>query len=68
MNIGYANGKYVQLDEPVIPIDERGHQFGDGVYEVIRVYNGKPFMLEEHLQRLIQSAKAINDRTISRRF
>ncbi|MBI0578000.1 D-amino-acid transaminase [Neobacillus cucumis] len=59
MNIGYANGKYVQLDEPVIPIDERGHQFGDGVYEVIRVYNGKPFMLEEHLQRLIQSAKAI---------
>ncbi|WP_327835229.1 D-amino-acid transaminase [Bacillus salipaludis] len=59
MNIGYANGKYVQLDEPVIPIDERGHQFGDGVYEVIRVYKGKPFMLEEHLQRLIQSAKAI---------
>ncbi|MGG1401402.1 D-amino-acid transaminase [Bacillus salipaludis] len=59
MNIGYANGKYVQLDDPVIPIDERGHQFGDGIYEVIRVYNGKPFMLEEHLQRLIQSAKAI---------
>ncbi|MFD0826469.1 D-amino-acid transaminase [Neobacillus sp. M.A.Huq-85] len=59
MNIGYANGKYVQLDEPVIPIEERGHQFGDGVYEVIRVYKGKPFMLEEHLQRLIQSAKAI---------
>lgn len=40
MNIGYANGKYVQLDEPVIPIEERGHQFGDGVYEVIRVYKG----------------------------
>lgn len=59
MSIGYANGRYVQLDEAVIPIDERGHQFGDGVYEVIRAYNGKPFMLDQHIQRLINSAKAI---------
>jgi D-alanine transaminase len=43
----------------VLPIDERGHQFGDGVYEVIRVYNGTPFMLAEHLERLINSSKAI---------
>ncbi|MFZ7946528.1 D-amino-acid transaminase [Neobacillus sp. 19] len=59
MSIGYFNGEYIQLDQPVVPIDERGHQFGDGVYEVIRVYNGKPFMLDEHLQRLITSAGAI---------
>ncbi|MFD2444772.1 D-amino-acid transaminase [Bacillus sp. CGMCC 1.16607] len=59
MSIGYFNGKFIALDERVIPIDERGHQFGDGVYEVIRFYNGKPFMLEEHLDRLINSSKAI---------
>lgn len=59
MGIGYINGKYIPLDELAIPIDERGHQFGDGIYEVIRVYNGKAFMLDEHLERLINSAKGI---------
>lgn len=59
MEIGYINGRFVELDEPVIPIDERGHQFGDGVYEVIRVYGGKPFMMAEHLERLMASAAAI---------
>ncbi|MFK9093086.1 D-amino-acid transaminase [Bacillus salipaludis] len=59
MSIGYFNGDYIQLDQAVVPIDERGHQFGDGVYEVIRVYDGKPFMLDEHLRRLITSARAI---------
>lgn len=57
--IGYVNGKYVDLDACVIPIDERGHQFGDGVYEVIRVYDGTPFMLNEHIDRLVNSANAI---------
>ncbi|WP_442593900.1 D-amino-acid transaminase [Neobacillus sp. D3-1R] len=59
MSIGYINGKFISLDELVLPLDERGHQFGDGVYEVIRVYNGVPFMLNEHLDRLITSSKAI---------
>lgn len=60
MELGYFNGKFIKLDEKVLPIEERGHQFGDGVYEVIRVYNGKPFMLEEHLERLMRSAKEIH--------
>lgn len=59
MELGYINGEYVSLDEKVIPIDERGHQFGDGVYEVIRFYDGKPFMLTEHLERLVRSANGI---------
>ena len=59
MELGYVNGKFVSLDEKCDPIDERGHQFGDGVYEVIRFYGGKPFMLAEHLERLMKSAKAI---------
>jgi D-alanine transaminase len=55
----YFNGKFVEPNESVVPIDERGHQFGDGVYEVIRIYDGKPFMMDEHLDRLYQSADAI---------
>ncbi|TDW02590.1 D-amino-acid transaminase [Pseudobacillus badius] len=59
MSLAYFNGNIIGIDDPVIPIDERGHQFGDGVYEVIRFYQGKPFMLKEHLDRLFMSAKAI---------
>lgn len=59
MSIAWFNGRFVEVEESVVPIDERGHQFGDGVYEVIRVYDGKPFMLDEHVDRLFQSANAI---------
>jgi len=59
MTIGYFNGEFIPVEQLVIPIDERGHQFGDGVYEVIRVYDGKFFMLKEHIERLFKSAQAI---------
>lgn len=59
MGIGFMNGKYVNINDPVIPIQERGHQFGDGVYEVVRVYHSIPFLLHEHLERLQRSAEAI---------
>ncbi|WP_077624417.1 D-amino-acid transaminase [Sediminibacillus massiliensis] len=38
---------------------ERGLQFGDGIYEVIRVYSGKYYLLEEHIDRMYRSAQAI---------
>lgn len=43
----------------VVDIEDRGYQFGDGVYEVIGVYNGRPMMMEEHMERLERSAKEI---------
>jgi D-alanine transaminase len=58
-SIGYFNGEFIPVEQLVVPIDERGHQFGDGVYEVIRVYDGKFFMLEAHIDRLFMSAEAI---------
>ncbi len=57
--IAYARGRFVGLDEAVIPVEDRAHQFGDGIYEVIRVYHGYPFLLEEHLARFERSAAAI---------
>lgn len=59
MVIVYANGQWVNENDAVIPVDERGHQFGDGVYEVTRIYEGKPFMMREHVDRLVKSAEAI---------
>lgn len=59
MVVFYANGEWVEETTPVIPVDERGHQFGDGIYEVVRVYDGVPFMLKEHIDRLFMSAQAI---------
>ncbi|WP_233879280.1 D-amino-acid transaminase [Virgibacillus halodenitrificans] len=46
--------------ERFIDIEDRGYQFGDGIYEVIGVYDGKPFLLEEHLLRLKRSAKEVH--------
>src|SRR5699024_11558122 len=39
--------------------EERGLQFGDGVYEVIRIYYGRLYLLEEHTERLFRSLDAI---------
>lgn len=42
-----------------IDIEDRGYQFGDGVYEVIRVYKGNPFRMQDHLSRFQRSADEI---------
>ena len=54
------NNRLVERSEAKIDIEDRGYQFGDGVYEVIRVYNGKSFLLDRHLVRLNRSASAID--------
>ncbi len=46
------NGKEMPLDEVRVSVTDRAFVFGDAVYEVIRVYNGKPWLLDEHLERL----------------
>ncbi|PAV30857.1 D-amino-acid transaminase [Virgibacillus profundi] len=43
----------------LIDIEDRGYQFGDGIYEVIGVYDGKPLMMDEHLERLERSAREV---------
>ncbi|MGE7216684.1 aminotransferase class IV [Priestia koreensis] len=59
MELAYYDGRFISINEKVIPIEERGHQFGDGVYEFIRVYDGRPFLLTEHLERLERSSQEI---------
>jgi D-alanine transaminase len=53
--IGLIDGKIIDLGEKVLEIEDRGYQFGDGVYEVTRVYNRRPFALNWHFERLHRS-------------
>src|SRR6185295_2580973 len=55
----WLNGTTLPMSLARISPEDRGFQFADGVYEVIRLYAGKPFTLEEHLQRLEKSAAGI---------
>ncbi len=58
-NIAFVNGKWDRLSAAKISIEDRGFQFGDGVYEVIRTYGEAVFGLKEHLARLKTSADAL---------
>jgi len=51
--------QFLPYEQLVYPFEERGLQFGDGVYEVIRIYQDRYFLLEEHIDRLYRSAEAI---------
>jgi D-alanine transaminase len=50
--IVYLNGDFVAAADARVPVDDRGFLFADGVYEVIRVYDGRPFLIDPHMQRL----------------
>ncbi len=55
----YLNGAFVASEQARVSAFDRGFIFGDGVYEVIPVYGGRPFRLRQHLQRLDNSLVAI---------
>ena len=55
----YLNGKLVPEKDAKVSVFDHGLLYGDGVFEGIRTYNGRVFMLEEHVARLYRSAKAI---------
>lgn len=59
-DIGFVNGQFMPLGEAMVSIEDRGYQFGDGVYEVIRTYGGVTYQLEAHLERLARSARALD--------
>ena len=55
----YLNGRLVGQEQAVVSVFDHGLLYGDGVFEGIRVYGGKVFLLKEHIDRLYESAKAI---------
>lgn len=59
-DIAFVNGRFLPWKDATVSIDDRGFQFGDGVYEVVRTYRGMPFELAAHLDRLNRSAKELS--------
>lgn len=59
MTIAYLNGSFLPLSEARVSVLDRGFLFADGVYEVVPVYGGRPFHLQQHLERLDRSLSAI---------
>ena len=65
-DLAYVNGEIMPIEKAVVPIEDRGYQFGDGVYEFVASYEGRLFMLEEHLDRLERSMRELAFDPISR--
>ena len=58
--LGFYDGKIIDKEQPVIRIEDRGYQFGDGVYDAWMVINGKHFLRREHLERFERSCKLLD--------
>lgn len=57
--LAYLNGVFGPISEAKVSIEDRGFQFGDGIYEVVVAYNGRLFQMAPHMQRFRRSAAAI---------
>ncbi|WP_194756014.1 D-amino acid aminotransferase [Aliidiomarina indica] len=60
MNKLWLNGQVVPADQAKISVFDRGFLFGDGIYEVVPLYAGKPFLFDDHMARLERSLQAIS--------
>ncbi len=59
MTLYFMDGKFTERAELNISVDDRGYYFGDGIYEVIKVYEGELYTAKEHISRLFQSAAKV---------
>lgn len=59
MAINYVNGKFLPADQAFVPMEDRGHQFGDGIYEAIAFFNRKMVDAAPHFARMERSLKEI---------
>lgn len=55
----YLNGRFVPKEEATVSVDDRGFLFADGVYEVARIYGGRPYLMEAHLERMAAGLAAL---------
>src|SRR5687768_7587291 len=55
--LAILDGTVMPADEARIPVTDEGLLRGDGVFEVVRLYDGRPFALDDHLERMARSAQ-----------
>lgn len=56
----YVNGHFLPKDEATVSVFDHGFLYGDGIYETMRAYDGRIFLLSKHLSRLRHSAEAVS--------
>ena len=56
----FLNGEFVPEEEATVSVFDRGVLYGDGVFETLRIYNGKPFLLDRHIGRLGHSLGSLH--------
>ncbi len=56
----YVNGRMVPSEEARVSVTDRGFLYGDGLFETLRTYNGKPFLVGTHIDRLLWGAGKID--------
>jgi len=56
----YLNGEYIHQKDAFISPFDHGYLYGIGAFETIRIYQGHPFLLDDHLERLNESLKHLN--------
>ncbi len=56
----YLDGNFVAREQALVSVFDHGFLYGDGIYETMRAYGGKLFLLKKHLARLKRSASAIH--------
>ena len=59
-NLVYLNNKYISFKDAKIPIEDRGFQFSDSVYEVVKIINKKILDFDFHMRRLKYSTSELN--------
>ena len=52
----FLNGQFLPVAQAVVPVNDRGFMYGDGLFETLRVVNGKPFRMAQHLERMTRGA------------
>ena len=57
--VAMLNGQFVDINQPLIHIEDRGYQFGDGVYEVVPVMDGRMVGFAYHMERLDRSLREL---------
>ncbi len=58
--LAYLNGEYLPIESAKVSVEDRGMQFGDSLYEVVRLYDGVPFRAREHLERMRAGAEVVD--------
>src|ERR1017187_9432915 len=59
-NYAYVNGPFVPENEATVSIFDRGFLYGHGVFETMRVYGGRIFCAQDHIERLLAGLRALS--------